>query len=462
MNNYKPTIGMEVHVELATSSKMFCDCPNDPFEAKPNTNICPICLGMPGTLPVINKKALEMVIKIGLSLSGEISQFTKWDRKNYFYPDLPKGYQISQYDLPLVNGGFLQINDKKINIRRIHLEEDTGKLIHPRGKNYSLIDYNRAGVPLMELVTEPDITCAKDAKIFCQQLQLILRHLNISDADMEKGQMRAEANISVSKDNAKGTKVEIKNLNSFRSVERSILYEIERQTVLLKKDEKVVQETRGWNSDKGITYSQRLKETEADYRYFPEPDLPPLEPPKIIKIDKIRTELPKLPFEIQQDLREKYDISIEQAYIIVSGGYLEYFEELAQILGKDVKSAVTWMIDEKIGTSISLDNLAGFIQMLKNGEISGKMGKEIVEKMISENKSAPQIITEGGLRLISDEEEILELAKKVILENPQAALDFKKGKESALRFLVGQIMKKSRGQVNPQSAQKILEQELKR
>ncbi|MDD3735293.1 MAG: Asp-tRNA(Asn)/Glu-tRNA(Gln) amidotransferase subunit GatB [Candidatus Pacebacteria bacterium] len=287
---YKPIIGLEIHIELNTKSKMFCGCKNDSEEMRPNFNICPICLAHPGTLPVINKKAVEMVIKAGLALNCEINKTSYFERKSYFYPDLPKGFQISQYRLPLCKNGVfkLKINGKikKIGINRIHLEEDTGKLIHPAGEDYSLIDFNRSSLPLMELVTNPDIRSGKEAKKFCEELQLILRYLEVSNADMEKGQMRCEVNISLLKDkNSKklGTKVEIKNLNSFRSVERAIDYEIKRQTNILKKSGKIVQETRGWNDIKGITISQREKEQAHDYRYFPEPDLP------IIKIKKTKT-----------------------------------------------------------------------------------------------------------------------------------------------------------------------------
>ncbi len=295
---YKPTIGLEIHAELKTKTKMFCDCKNDSKEKRPNINICQICMGHPGTLPVINKKAVELVIKTGLALNCEISEETFFERKNYFYPDLPKGYQISQFQVPLAKEGFLEIKTdnpnqptKKIRIRRVHLEEDTGKLLHPEGADYSLVDFNRAGVPLMELVTEPDISSAKEAGNFARELQLILRYLDVSNADMEKGQMRVEVNISLnqkskralagsrfttSKNQNLGTKVEIKNLNSIRAVEKAIEFEIKRQSELLDRGEKIIQETRGWHDIRQETFSQREKEESHDYRYFPEPDLPPL------------------------------------------------------------------------------------------------------------------------------------------------------------------------------------------
>src|SRR3989338_334807 len=273
---YKTTVGLEVHVELNTKSKMFCSCKNDPDEKRPNFNICEICTAQPGTLPVANEEAIKKVIKTGLALNCKIATDSKFDRKNYFYPDLPKGYQISQYDQPLCEKGYLEIEGRKIGITRIHLEEDTGSLLHPEGADYSLVDLNRAGVPLMELVTEPDITSGSEAKKFAEQLQLIFRYLGVSDADMVKGLMRVEVNISVSRGKTLGTKVEIKNLNSFRVVQKAIDFEISRQEEVLESGEKVVQETRGWNDKKEITFSQREKEEAHDYRYFPEPDLPPL------------------------------------------------------------------------------------------------------------------------------------------------------------------------------------------
>src|SRR3989344_6822214 len=275
-SNYKPTIGLEIHAELKTNSKMFCSCKNDPDEKRPNFNICPICAGHPGTLPVANEEAIKKVIKAGLALNCQIAEDSKFDRKNYFYPDLPKGYQISQYDKPLCENGYLIIDGRKIRIRRIHLEEDTGSLLHPDGADYSLVNLNRAGVPLMELVTEPDITSGKEARKFAEELRTIFRYLKVSDADMEKGLMRVEVNISVSKTKKFGTKVEIKNLNSFKVVEKAIDFEIARQQEVLESGEEVVQETRGWHDKKEITFSQRQKESAHDYRYFPEPDLLPL------------------------------------------------------------------------------------------------------------------------------------------------------------------------------------------
>jgi len=327
MNEYFPTIGLEIHAELKTKTKMFCSCLNDPEEKRPNINICPICLGHPGTLPVINEEAVKKVIKVGLALNCEISKHSFFERKNYFYPDLPKGYQISQYQVPLCKNGFLEIDGRKIRIRRVHLEEDTGRLLHQ--KNYSLVDFNRAGVPLMELVTEPDIKSAKEARKFAQELQLILKYLGVSDADMEKGQMRTEANVSLSKkENELGTKVEIKNLNSFKAVEEAIEYEIARQTEILKNKKKVIQETRGWDDVKKQTFSQREKEEAKDYRYFPEPDLPPLEiTPEMIA--SIRAEIPELPQQRRERFKKEYQLDEKSIEIFVQQKELgEFFEKV--------------------------------------------------------------------------------------------------------------------------------------
>jgi len=325
-----PIIGLEIHVELKTKRKMFCDCKNESEEKLPNINICPICLGHPGTLPSPNKKAIEMVLKVGKALNCQFNEISKFDRKNYFYPDLPKGYQISQYDLPFCFNGFLKIGERKIRIRRIHLEEDTARSIHFKDK--SLIDFNRAGIPLMELVTEPDIRSAKEAKKFCQELQLILRYLEVSEANMEKGQMRCEVNISLKnqKSNLKSQKykVEIKNLNSFRAVEEAIEYEIKRQTELIKKGKRLVQETRGWDPEKKQTFSQRFKEEESDYRYFPEPDLPLIDLKKF-DLEKIFLEIPELPEEKRERFKKEYpDLKSEEIEVLIEEKQgADFFEE---------------------------------------------------------------------------------------------------------------------------------------
>src|SRR3989344_3301717 len=337
---YKTTIGLEIHAELKTNSKMFCGCKNDPDEKRPNVNICPTCTAQPGTLPVANEEAIKKVIKTGLALNCKITEESKFDRKNYFYPDLPKGYQISQYDQPLCQKGYLKIDGRKIEITRIHLEEDTGSLLHPDGADHSLVNLNRAGVPLMELVTEPDITSVIEAKKFAEELQLIFRYLGVCDADMEKGLMRVEVNISVSKTKKFGTKVEIKNLNSFKAVQKAIDFEIARQTEVLEGGGMVVQETRGWHDKKEITFSQREKESAHDYRYFPEPDLPPLHFEKKY-IGEIKASIPELPAGKRKRFAKEYGLEAAQIELFtVNQGLGNYFEAVASEFDEWMSEAV--------------------------------------------------------------------------------------------------------------------------
>ena len=484
-----PIIGLEIHVELKTNSKMFCSCPNDPNERRPNLNVCPICLGHPGTLPVINEEAVKKTIKTGLALNCQISEYSKFDRKNYFYPDLPKGYQISQLYQPLCKNGYLDIrvdslsNSSKfarVRIREVHLEEDVGRLIH--GKDYSLVDFNRAGIPLMELVTEPDIRSAKEARKFAEELQLILRYLGVSDADMEKGQMRVEANISLTKEEKKlGTKVEIKNLNSFKAVERAIDYEIKRQTKILNSGKKIIQETRGWDDVKGITVSQREKEYAQDYRYFPEPDLLPLHFEKE-EIDKIRAEIPELPQQKRDRFKREYELEEKPIEVFIQNKDLgEYFEKVIsefdpnlsrEKLFKLIKLATNYLITDLQGLLkgasvsgedflITPENFSQFITLIADGKISSKTAKIVLEEMFKTGADPSHIIEEKGLILITSEAEIEKIAKEVISENQKAASDFKKGKETAFQFLIGQIMAKTKGKANPQIAKEILTRILK-
>ncbi|MBL7142085.1 MAG: Asp-tRNA(Asn)/Glu-tRNA(Gln) amidotransferase subunit GatB [Candidatus Pacebacteria bacterium] len=470
---YKPTIGLEIHIELKTKTKMFCGCLNDPDEKQPNVNVCPVCMGHPGTLPVINEEAVKKVIKTGLALNCQIAEYSKFERKSYFYPDLPKGYQISQWHQPFCKEGFLEIGGKKIKIRRIHLEEDTGKLLHPQGADYSLVDFNRAGIPLMELVTEPDISSAKEAKEFAEELHLIVHYLDISDADMEKGQMRVEVNISVTKGKELGTKVEIKNLNSFRSVEHSIDYEIKRQIDLLNKGEKIIQETRGWDDIKEVTFSQRQKEEAHDYRYFPEPDLPPLHFTKK-EIEEIRDEIPELPQKRKERLLKEYGLDKNSVNIFVYNKNLgEYFEGVIQEikasvskkeLVKAIKRATNYLITDlpglmkknNIPNRPSLELFAKFIISIPEDKISSKGAKMVLEEMLKNRKDPSQIIQEEGLVQISDEAEIEKIIKEVISENQKVVQDYQGGKESVLQFLVGQVMAKSKGKANPQTVNKLL------
>ncbi len=489
---YEPIIGMEVHMELKTKSKMFCSCANNPDEIQPNKNICPICMGHPGTLPVINKKAVEDTIKTSLALNCIIAKHSKFDRKNYFYPDLPKGYQISQYDMPIGEKGVLEINGRKINITRIHLEEDTGKLIHPEGADYSLVDLNRAGTPLMELVTEPEIKSSLEAKEFCKQLQLIVKYLDVSDADMEKGHMRCEVNISLRpQDQEKfGTKVEVKNLNSFRAVERSIEYEIKRQSEVLSEGGQIVQETRGWSANKQETYSQRKKESAHDYRYFPEPDLPPLDLTKeggTFDIERIKESIPELPAYKKYRLMDEYKLSEENARIFSEDKDLSnYFEDIIseleewmeiekigmEHLDKLTKLTANYMLTELqkllylnktevLKCKITAENFAEFITLIHEGRISSSAAQSMLAEMFSSSGDPSDILDEKGLEQVSDESEIEKIVKEVIKNNPKSAEDYKKGKENAMKFLVGQVMKESKGKANPRIAGEVLKKKLK-
>ncbi len=481
MSKYQPTIGLEIHVELKTESKMFCSCSNDPEERRPNINICPVCMGHPGTLPVINWEAVKKVIKTGLTLNCQVPEYSKFDRKNYFYPDLPKGYQISQLYQPLCREGFLEIDGKKIKIKEIHLEEDTGSLIHPPGADHSLVNFNRAGIPLMELATEPDMDSAKEARKFAQEFHLIMHYLGVSDADMEKGQMRVEVNISLSeKKEVLGTKVEIKNLNSFRAVEQAVEYEIKRQAGILDKRKKVIQETRGWDGTKGITVSQREKETAHDYRYFPEPDLPPLHITRDI-INEIKAEIPELPVKKRERLVREYGLEENSAKIFVYNKALgEFFEkvisELPPNLPKDklsglVKLSSNYIITDLQGIlegnsvnsenfKITPENFGEFITLIHSGQISSKIAKQVLAEMFKTGADPSNIIEEKGLVQITDEDEIEKIIKEVISKNPKVVQDFKKGKTNAFQYLIGQIMAVSKGKANPGTVSKILTRHL--
>ncbi|KKT76384.1 MAG: Aspartyl/glutamyl-tRNA(Asn/Gln) amidotransferase subunit B [Parcubacteria group bacterium GW2011_GWF2_44_7] len=486
---YEPIIGMEVHAELKTQSKMFCSCLNGlGLEKEPNVNICPVCTGQPGTLPVINEEAVKKVVKTALALNCEIPDFSKFDRKNYFYPDLPKGYQISQYDKPLSINGYLDIGGKRVRITRIHLEEDTGKLTHPAGEPYSLVDLNRAGVPLMELVTEPDIRSGVEARQFCQELQLILRYLEASDADMEKGQMRCEVNISLREVGADkfGTKVEIKNLNSFRVVERAIDYEIKRQSEALANGEKIIQETRGWDDIKGMTYSQRTKEEAHDYRYFPEPDLPPLD--GMVEFSKkILSEIPELPAAKRKRFKEEYGLPLNDAEILINNKSLaDYFENVvSEILAwssqaepvieskKAIKLAANYLITEvpriakaaqildyELKDRITPENFAEFNKMLVQGVLSSTGAQSTLKIMFASGADPSHIIKENDLAQVSDEEELNKIIGETLVQNAKAVGEYKDGKQNALMFLVGKVMAASKGKANPQLVMEIIKKQL--
>jgi aspartyl-tRNA(Asn)/glutamyl-tRNA(Gln) amidotransferase subunit B len=478
--SYKPTIGLEIHAELKTNSKMFCSCKNDPDEKRPNFNVCPICLAHPGTLPVANEQAIKNVVKAGLALNCEISRDSKFDRKNYFYPDLPKGYQISQYDMPLCKAGFLEIEGRKIRITRIHIEEDTGSLGHPEGADYSLVNLNRAGVPLMELVTEPDITSGKEARLFAEELQTILRYLGVSQANMEKGEMRVEVNISLSKTDKFGTKVEIKNLNSFKVVEKAVDFEIKRQTDLLENGEKIVQETRGWHDKKEITFSQREKEEAHDYRYFPEPDLPPMHFDDKY-IEDIKATLPELPEQKRIRFEEEYGLDKNFTEIfVVHKDLSEYFEKVisefeewtpeeekdeahkkasrlvANYLISDLKGLLGDKEFVETEFKIEPENFAEFIKMIYKNEISSRVAKTVLVEMFNTGVDPSSFVDDNNLRQMQDSGELEKIIKEVIEKNPKAVADFKAGKQNSVQFLAGQVMAATRGTANPDKARALL------
>lgn len=460
-SSYKPTIGLEIHAELKTRTKMFCNSKNDPEEKEPNVNICPVCMGHPGTLPTINKEAVKKVLTVGVALGGKLADFSEFDRKNYFYPDLPKGYQISQYAYPLVSGGCLC----DVAITRVHLEEDTARSAHDRGA-YSLVDFNRAGVPLMELVTEPMIHSAEHASRFAKELQLLLRALDASDANMEKGQMRVEANISVSREREKlGTKVEVKNLNSFRAVERAVRFEVGRQSALLEKGERVVQETRGWNENKQETFSQRLKEESHDYRYFPEPDLPKLRVGLVPEFsgDVLRKNLPELPEEKRKRYRERFGLKDEDIETYISDSELDAFFVCVAALFSGDRAHILLASNYITSDIVGLRQVAGdsvfavmtpvqfcaLMRLVNEHKLSSRGAKDILKIMVLEGGEPEEIASREHLLQVIDDTTPRALAREVIDTHPKVVAEYKSGKETALQFLIGQGMKASKGSANP-------------
>lgn len=468
---YYPTIGLEVHAELNTASKMFCGCKNDPDEVRPNVNICPVCMAHPGTIPVPNKKAIENVVRMGLAIDGEIADFTEFDRKNYFYPDIPKGYQISQYKYPIVSGGRLAGMD----ITRVHLEEDTGTSKHDRG-DYSLVDFNRAGVPLMELVTEPHtFTSIEEASkvggAFGKELQLLLWYLGISEANMEKGEMRVEANISISDDKEKyGTKVEVKNLNSFRSVERAIAYELNRMQKLIEegKADTIVQETRGWDESKQSTFSQRTKESAQDYRYFPDPDIPKYMLREIFDLDALKESQPELPEGKRTRYGSEYGLKKEDIESFIQNPELaNWFEEVITKIPKEmVSTAANYTTSDiiglqKVGGHALLPKSKSFaelIDLVATGKLSSRSAKDILAMIITEDASPLAIATEKDLLQKNDAGALRETAEKVLSAHPKVVEDYRAGKEASLQFLVGQMMRETKGSANPSVVMTLLKE----
>lgn len=480
---YETVIGLEIHVELKTKSKAFCGCTTE-FGGASNTHVCPVCTGMPGALPVLNKQVVEYAIRAGLALNCEIQAFNKMDRKNYFYPDLAKNFQTSQYDLPICLGGHVDIEvngvTKRIGITRIHMEEDAGKLLHSgetiSTSEYSLVDYNRAGVPLIEIVTEPDMRSAEEARIFMEKMKAILEYIDVSDCKMQEGSLRCDANVSIRPWGQKefGTRSESKNINSFKAVQRAIEYEEIRQAELIEDGGEVVQETRTWDDNKGISLSMRSKEEAHDYRYFPEPDLPPI----IIDetwVQRVRSELPELPEARKQRLINDYALPAYDAEVITSSKAMaEYFDTVmarAEDKARDAKGVSNWLMGDvsaylnNTGITIkefkvTAEDLAALVAFINKGVLSSKLAKTVFEEMTNSGKTPAVIIKEKGLEQVSDTGAIEKIVDEVLAENPKSVEDFKSGKQQAMGFLVGQIMRKSRGKANPGIVNQMLKDKL--
>ena len=476
---YTTVIGLEVHSELKTKSKAFCSCSTE-FGGEPNTHVCPVCLGMPGALPVLNKQVVEFAIRAGLAVDCEIKKFNKFDRKNYFYPDLSKNYQISQFDKPICEGGHIDIEvdgqTKRIGITRIHMEEDAGKLIHSgatiKTSDSSAVDYNRAGVPLIEIVSEPDMRSSAEARAYLEKLKAILEYTEVSDCKMQEGSLRCDANISVMPEGATefGTRAEIKNLNSFRALERAIEYEIQRQIQLVEDGGTVVQETRTWDDGKGVTLSMRSKEEAHDYRYFPEPDLVPVEIDDAW-IARVKSELPELPAARKARLmQEKGLVDYDAENIVSTKAMAEYFDEAAKHT-EDSKGIANWLLgdvsaylnSENIEIEqfpITPANLGEMVNLINKGVLSSKLAKKVFIEMLKTGKTPQALVKELGLEQISDEGAIVKIVEETLAENPQSIIDYKAGKDRALGFLVGQIMKKSRGKANPEMVNNLLKERM--
>ena len=468
--NYETVIGLEVHLQLATNTKAFCGC-STKFGQRPNSQTCPVCLGFPGSLPVLNEEAFYYSIKVALALNCNIQELIKFDRKNYYYPDLPKNFQISQYDMPLSYDGVVEIGSgtrKKIRIKRVHLEEDAGKLVHPEGENYSLVDFNRCGMPLLEIVTEPDINSPDEAYEYLTKLKSILQYLDVSDCDMEKGSLRCDANISVRKSGEKalGTKVELKNMNTFKGVRVALEYEAKRQVEAIEDGVKIIQETRLWNADKAVTISMRSKEEAQDYRYFPEPDLVPFVVDKAV-IEKIKKALPELPEAKMNRFVKEHGLSEYDAGVLT--GQLDianYFEECLKLYPNS-KTVANWIMGDIMAQlnaknisikelGINPDALAGLLNMIDNKSISGKMAKDVLSEAIETGSSPQDIVKKKNLSQISDAGQLETAVKAVLAREQKSVSDYKAGKKNALTFLVGQVMKETKGKANPSVVNEIL------
>jgi aspartyl-tRNA(Asn)/glutamyl-tRNA(Gln) amidotransferase subunit B len=464
--DWEAVIGMEVHVQLATRSKMFCGCGTDYLGKPPNSNVCPVCLGLPGTLPVINRKAVELLLKSALALNCEIQEFTKFDRKNYFYPDLPKGYQISQYDLPMSRNGWIDIGGKRVRITRVHLEEDTGKLVHAgdslQAGGVSMVDLNRSGTPLMEIVTEPDLRSASDARDYAVELRALLRTIGASEADMEKGHLRAEANVSIRPRGSVelGVKTELKNINSFRALHRAVEFELKRHAQVLESGGQVVQETRGWSEAEQRTVSQRSKEFAEDYRYFPEPDLPPLtfEP---AYIESLRASLPELPAARRARLADRAGLSDYDARLLTGEPEVAAFYEQLLGLGSEPKPAANWVIGEVLpaydGRLPDAGDFAALLKGVEDGSFNRDQGRQIATRLLA---GASFTEASAGLAQLSDAGELAAIVDRVIADNPQAVGDYRAGKQAAIGALIGKVKQASGGTANLKLAGELLRDRL--
>ncbi len=485
MKDFELVIGLETHVQLKTESKMFCETSAAYFGTTPNTHTCPVCLGLPGALPVINEKAIEAAIKIGLALNCKINPLSRFERKNYFYPDLPKGYQISQFELPLSYEGWMYVEERKIRINRAHMEEDTGKLTHAslNGEKVSLIDFNRSSVPLLEIVTEPDLTSPQEAKLYAKNLHRLLRYLSVADGDMEKAGMRFDANLSIRPRGEKrlGTKVELKNINSFNFLEKALFVEAARQLDLVSKGEVIVQETRGWDETSGTTKPQRTKETSPDYRYFPDPDLPPLTFQEAF-IARIKKTVPELPNEKKVRFETEYGLSGYDANLLVEDPLgADFFEKTVEDLNRmrknqekfslDAKNIANWLNGEVLRNlkdnnqtfeEINFEPaaLAELIYLVDEGKISNATAKQVLGKMFSSGNLPSKIMDEEGLVLINSEGQIEKIVDQVLSNNEKAIQDYKKGKQESIGFLIGQVMRLSKGQIDHKKVAEVLKKKL--
>ncbi|MGL4561768.1 MAG: Asp-tRNA(Asn)/Glu-tRNA(Gln) amidotransferase subunit GatB [Brevinema sp.] len=477
--SYEAVIGLEVHVQLNTNTKIFCSCPLT-FGSEPNTAVCSVCLGYPGTLPVLNKMALHKAILTGLALHSNVNLFSQFDRKNYFYPDLPKGYQITQNYFPILTGGYIAIHlsdetQKNIRIHHTHLEEDAGKLIHNDHEDFSRVDLNRAGTPLLEIVSEPDIRSSEEAYFYLRELRTLMKYIDVSDVNLEEGSLRCDANISVRKKGAVefGTKVEVKNINSFNGVRKAIDYEIERQIGVLETGGTIEQETRLYDANKNITSSMRSKATAADYRYFPDPDLPPINISQEL-VDSIKKTLPERPFEKRMRYHETLGLPLKDCIVLTDDVQIaSYFEETITHTSQETKKVANWILTEvmsrmnehkmsaeEFAQKISPEYTAELLQLVKDSVISGKIAKELFDDMFETGKKASVLVEEKGLKQVTDTSELEMIADKIIADNPNQVEQYKSGKDKLFGFFVGQLMKATQGQANPELANKIFKDKL--